>query len=283
MVATIDLLLKNQQNDYLIAWEEAKLEEPKRCKGTVFKLLRHQVTPFAIRQIQTQVDRVIKAIEADEPLPPCTKSFQTTMGLPCAHHLAGLIKDDKPIELKDMDWHWKFVRPVTWQTCVVNISNETSDPLHHHGRSSHHTPSQNSHQREPNQQTQNRPLRTRTNFSPPPPYVGAEQRHNPSQRQPSFTHEDRFQSPENQPANLSPTQSNRSENTARDREDLETSEETDLDVDFPLDPRLCGVEEPEKMKARGRSPGSQNKKKTHAERRDFRKVYTSRAFSVRTS
>ena len=86
----------------MIAWEKAKIQELKQYKGMLFRHLRYQVTPYAIQQIQGQVERVMKVIEIgdNESLPPCTKSFQTTMGLSCAHHLKRLIKDNHAIELK---------------------------------------------------------------------------------------------------------------------------------------------------------------------------------------
>lgn len=90
----------------------------------LFRHLRYQVTPYAIRQIQGQVERVMKVIGIgdNELLPPCTKSFQTTMGLPCAHHLKRLIKDTHAIELKYIQWHWRFVRPVHWETQVIEYA-----------------------------------------------------------------------------------------------------------------------------------------------------------------
>ena len=91
----------------MIAWEEAKIQEPKRCKGKLFRHLRYRVTPYAIWQIQGQGERVIKVIEIgdNKPLFPFTKSFQITMRLPSAHHPKMLIKDNNAIELKYIQWH----------------------------------------------------------------------------------------------------------------------------------------------------------------------------------
>ncbi len=130
VVAAIDLLLKNHRNDYLIAWEEAKIQEPKRCKRTLFRHLRYQVTPYAIRQIQGHIEQVIKVIEIgnNEPLPPYIKSFQTTMELLYAHHLKKLIKDNHAIELKYIQWHWRFVRPINWKTQVIEYAPNREIP-----------------------------------------------------------------------------------------------------------------------------------------------------------
>ncbi len=91
----------------------------------MFSHLQYQVTFYAIRQIQGQVERVIKVIEIrdNEPLPPCTKSFQKTMGLSCGHHLKKLIKDNHAIELKYIQWHWRFVRLVNWETQVIEYAH----------------------------------------------------------------------------------------------------------------------------------------------------------------
>ena len=94
----------------MISCEKAKIQEPKQCKKTLFRHLRYQVTFYAIRQIQGQVERVIKVIEIgdNEPFPPYTKSIQAIMGLSCAYHPKKLIKDNHATELKYIQWHWGF-------------------------------------------------------------------------------------------------------------------------------------------------------------------------------
>ena len=78
----------------------------------LFRHLQYQVTLYAIRQIQDQVEQVMKVIEIgdNESFSPCTKFFQITIKLSCTYHLKRLIKNNHVSELKYIQWHWQFLR-----------------------------------------------------------------------------------------------------------------------------------------------------------------------------
>ena len=87
VVKAIDLILTNQQNDFLIQCEERKIRQPKRCKDDLYAKICCQVSPHAIQQIQKQVEKSRDALDKNVQLLPCTESFRKTMALPCAHEI----------------------------------------------------------------------------------------------------------------------------------------------------------------------------------------------------
>lgn len=48
----MDLIFTNQQNDFLIQYEEKKTQQSKCCKDNLYVKIYYQVSPYAIQKIQ---------------------------------------------------------------------------------------------------------------------------------------------------------------------------------------------------------------------------------------
>lgn len=94
----------------MIQWEEGEIRQPKQCKDKLYAEIRCKISPYAIREIHKHIERAMDAKKNNVLLPPCTTSFRETMQLPCAHELAWLIYQNKPIPIDYIHWHWRFKR-----------------------------------------------------------------------------------------------------------------------------------------------------------------------------
>ena len=84
MVDNIDLLLKNQHQEYVIKLDEAKMCFPTRLRRPLYSDVRAYITPFAFLKVHSQYERIL---DQTTPLSLCTGAFRATMGLPCAHEI----------------------------------------------------------------------------------------------------------------------------------------------------------------------------------------------------
>lgn len=85
IVNVIELLLKNERSEYMIAQGEAIACVPQSCNIQPLKNLKIHISPHALRLIRKQLDKFIRAKDPSTPLPSCTKTYELSMGLPCAH------------------------------------------------------------------------------------------------------------------------------------------------------------------------------------------------------
>ena len=56
MVNAIDLILTNQQNDFLIQWEENKTQQPRRCKNKLYAKICYQINLYVVREIYKHIE-----------------------------------------------------------------------------------------------------------------------------------------------------------------------------------------------------------------------------------
>jgi hypothetical protein len=102
----ISLLLINQTADYASILETARQRTPHDVNIPVLAELIRKVTPFALRKILAQYQRL-----STLPLPHCTTGFRKSMGLPCAHDIQERHRQGGNIHLSDVHVHWHFTRP----------------------------------------------------------------------------------------------------------------------------------------------------------------------------
>ena len=84
VVDNIDLLLKNQHQEYVIKLDEAEMRFPTRLRRPLYSDVRAYITPFALLKVHSQYERLL---DQTTPLSLCTGAFRATMGLPCAHEI----------------------------------------------------------------------------------------------------------------------------------------------------------------------------------------------------
>jgi hypothetical protein len=102
----IHLLLQNQHQEHHAALESARQRIPHDVNIPLFLELIGKITPFALRKILGQHQRL-----STLPLVQCTNEFTQSMGLPCAHILLDRQYQNDKIHLHDIHPHWYFVRP----------------------------------------------------------------------------------------------------------------------------------------------------------------------------
>lgn len=87
VVTHIDSLLQNQHQEYIIALGEARNNTPMVLKGgntIIYRDLTPYITPFASLKLYMQFRRLA---DKSQLLPPRTRQFTSTMGLPCVHRI----------------------------------------------------------------------------------------------------------------------------------------------------------------------------------------------------
>lgn len=109
VVNVIELLLKTERSEYLIAYEEAKTRLPRCCAVAALANLQVFISPFALKLIRKQLDKLMRVKNfPDEALPACNKTYRLTMGLPCAHDIERRVNNEELIQLEDVHPHWRI-------------------------------------------------------------------------------------------------------------------------------------------------------------------------------
>jgi hypothetical protein len=102
VVDNIDLLLKNQRHDYLIAFEEAKMRFSLKFRIDLFRNLSTLMTSYALRLIFIEYKRLINHFTV---ISACTHSFTTVIDLSCSHKIQKRLYDSEHLLLEDVHSH----------------------------------------------------------------------------------------------------------------------------------------------------------------------------------
>jgi hypothetical protein len=81
-----------------------QIRYPSELSGFLFDNVRGFVSHEAMRKIMQQ--RKLLVLNAH----PCTGSFTTSLGLPCAHSLQPLLQREEPLQLRHFHQHWRLRR-----------------------------------------------------------------------------------------------------------------------------------------------------------------------------
>lgn len=119
MIDNIDLLLKNQYQEYRIVIDEAKSRIPHHIRISIFRDLLVLISSFALRRILTQYHRIVN----ENSLSQCIKSFTTIMKLSCAHVIQKRLFDLGILLIEDVHFKWFFDRSSKVQ------SHQTPSPI----------------------------------------------------------------------------------------------------------------------------------------------------------
>ncbi len=103
-----------QRTKYVKALDEAKQRLDRSLRKAVFQDLFAYITPFALRTILPQYQKVMDAQKNNRGLPTCKGHLRATMGLPCAHEIERIINDtdgNDRVKLASIHPHWHFQKP----------------------------------------------------------------------------------------------------------------------------------------------------------------------------
>ena len=108
IVDDIKLLLINEMNNYLIAFNSAKDRYSIDLRKTTFWRIARHVTFFALRKILNQYNLLIQQFTA---IRACTESFTIIIDLFCSHKIQKRLydNDDDVLLLNDIHSHWRWV------------------------------------------------------------------------------------------------------------------------------------------------------------------------------
>jgi hypothetical protein len=105
MIKIIELMLKNQRAEYLIAHEEIKARVLKKCAIPDFKHLRVFISSYALRLIRKQLDKVNRVKDSATSFSECKRIYEMSMKLPCAHVIERRMNNLKFLQLEDVHSH----------------------------------------------------------------------------------------------------------------------------------------------------------------------------------
>jgi hypothetical protein len=105
MIKIIELMLKNQRAEYLIAHEKAKTRVSKECAIFDAKNLRIYISSYALRLIRKQLDKLNKAKDSNTLFALCIRVYETSMRLSCAHVIERRKNNSKLLQFEDMHSH----------------------------------------------------------------------------------------------------------------------------------------------------------------------------------
>jgi hypothetical protein len=126
VVDSLDLQLKNQRYDYLIAFE-AKMRFPMKLKIDIFRDIQSFVTSIALRMIFKEFKRLTIQPTA---LSACINGFTTSIDLSCSHWIqARMFIDEGCYFIEDVHPYWRFEKPPIVPV-VVNLENPPNPLLH---------------------------------------------------------------------------------------------------------------------------------------------------------
>jgi hypothetical protein len=105
MIKIIELMLKNQRAEYLIAHEKAKTRVFKECAIFDLKNLRIYISFYALRLIRKQLDKLNKAKNNNTSLVLCIRTYKTSMRLSCVYVIERRKNNSKLLQLEDVHSH----------------------------------------------------------------------------------------------------------------------------------------------------------------------------------
>jgi hypothetical protein len=105
MINVIELILKNERAEFMIAHEEAKTRLSRSCNVTSLKNLQIFISSYALKLIRLQVNKMTRVRHELKTLSSCTKTYERSMRLPCAHLIERRNQDDDMIRLENVHSH----------------------------------------------------------------------------------------------------------------------------------------------------------------------------------
>ncbi|CAG8458404.1 9522_t:CDS:2 [Cetraspora pellucida] len=101
----LSLAVNNQKQELDTKISSEKIRFPTFVQNnSLYANIKNKISNFALKKVDEQYQR-IKCATTQDPLPPCTGSFSSTMGLPCAHKIQ-IIENNQGLTLDDFHEHW---------------------------------------------------------------------------------------------------------------------------------------------------------------------------------
>ncbi|CAG8445988.1 4007_t:CDS:2 [Cetraspora pellucida] len=127
---TIFLVVANQKKeiDAMVASEHIHILLF-ALNNPLYANVRGKISSFVLKKINDQYQKT-NCATSREPLPPCTRFFSKTMGLPCAYTIS-LLENDQALMLHNIHEHWWILEHLPVLEVEENAAHEedTLQPL----------------------------------------------------------------------------------------------------------------------------------------------------------
>lgn len=101
----IKLAILNQVAELRDNQAKQQIRTPIELSGSLYSIVRGWVSHEALRKVEAQRKRL-----QQDSLPACTGVFSATLGLPCAHTIQPLLRQNQPLQLQYFHAHWHLQR-----------------------------------------------------------------------------------------------------------------------------------------------------------------------------
>lgn len=101
----IKLAILNQVAELRANQAKQQIRTPIELSGCLYSNVRGWVSHEALRKVEAQRKRL-----QQDRLPTCTGVFSATLGLPCAHTIEPLLREEQPLQLHHFHTHWHLQR-----------------------------------------------------------------------------------------------------------------------------------------------------------------------------
>ncbi len=100
----INLLLINEQHNYLIDINETRLRYSIELRKSIFNQLASFVTSIALRKILSQYKKLIERLTI---IAACIRIFTTITELSCSHKIQQRLYEEESLLIEDVHSHWR--------------------------------------------------------------------------------------------------------------------------------------------------------------------------------
>ena len=98
---TIKLAILNQVAELRANQAKQQTRTPIELSGSLYSVVRGWASHEALRKVEAQRKRL-----QQDRIPTCTGVFSATLGLPCAHTIEPLLRQEQPLQLHHFHTHW---------------------------------------------------------------------------------------------------------------------------------------------------------------------------------
>lgn len=105
IVTVLEFLLKKKKSKYVLAREEAKTRYSKNCSIVTFNNFHVFISPYALKLMRKQLDKIFKANNISIPLLSCINTYQQSLRLSRAHVIDRKTQEKESLKLENVHSH----------------------------------------------------------------------------------------------------------------------------------------------------------------------------------
>lgn len=108
VVDELEHIMKGQWMEFTARWAQVQDKVQMMQCTSFLNEIKSLVSPYALTLVMEQ-GRKIQKLGENEQLPPCTGTFRSINGLPCAHEIQKVFhRESKRFSIQDIHTHWRY-------------------------------------------------------------------------------------------------------------------------------------------------------------------------------